>query len=368
MSVRTPANVGLLYALTQAAVGTYLAPTQATDPNVTGIVTQPHPSVAPGLVDQNDETTPFGTGGLPFNGGMYWSWPVTVRATGLGEATGDPEADWLALFRACTFAEDEPTVSDAVTVRFRPTPAYNVPSNNAGNPKVASLTWIDGGAGNASVWRGKDAIGVLTSMEPVDGSIRFAFDFAALFARSAAGVDDMRVARSATSFTMAAAVPLSRAAHPFFADKGAVFAIDGGSDDVAEALANVCVETWSFASGMTLEPQPCTAQEDGYDPAFSVPTGPCGLSLTVSQPAATATVVDPFVAMLREAQGTSVSLTWSKTYDGVTWKLILRIKNFVVQAFADGDSAGKRTSEITLQGFDNDGTGAFELEWQRVEP
>jgi len=369
VAARTPSNQGGLYVLTQATPGTYLAPTQNTDKAVLGLVSQPHPTQT-AVIEQSDDTTPYGGGGYSITDGIHWTWPVTVKVEGIGDATGSPTGDILPLLRACGHDEDAPVVADGIAVRFRPTIAYGIAGSapQTGTPKVASCTWIDGGAGNPLVYRGLDAVGRLESLTIESGELRAAFEFHALWYRSGGSIDSARVSRSATSLTADAIEFLPRASHPLFSGTGWTLTINGGSTDAAELAAAACIESIEFAPGMSLEPQPCLQEVDGYDPSYSVQAAPSVLTLALTQMAGT-TLTSPFSAMLRNLVGTSITLRKAVAYGGVTWAVQIVINNFEVFAVESGDSNGKRIETVTFRGFTLSATSrAWELQLERIEP
>ena len=370
MTERTPSNQGALYITTQATVGTYLAPTQASDVAVGGLVSQPHPEVAPGKVEQTEETSPYGGGGYAVTDTLRWDWPVVVRASGIGNTAGAPVSDMLPLLRCCALDEDAPVVADGIAVRFRPTVAFGIAGSapQTGVPKVASCTWIDGGGGNADVFRGRDAVGQLASIAPSNGGVAMTFALMPLWYRAAGDIDSARVSRSATSLTMAAVVMPTRASHPFFNTTGWTLAIDGGTANVAELIATSCIETFDFQPNMSLDEQICLQEVDGFDPAYSVQAGPSALALTITQTLGT-TITSPFSAMLRDLTGASIVLRKTIVYGGVTWGQQITINNFEVFSSADGDSNGKRTEVVTVRGFTLSASSrAWELQFDRVEP
>jgi len=370
MASRTPSDQGALYVLTQAELGTFLSPVQASVNALSGIVSQPHPTVAPGKVEQSEDTSPYGGGGYAVTDSLRWDWPVTLRASGIGVTGSTPIGDFLPLLRCCALDEDNPVIVNGVGIRFRPTVSYGIAGSTpqTGVPKVASCTWIDGGGGNPAVYRGRDAVGQLSSIAPSNGGVILSFELMPLWYRDAGDIDSGRVSRSDTAFTMAAVTFLSRAAHPFFNTTGWTLAMDGGASNIAELIATACVETFDFQPGMSLEEQVCLQEVDGFDPAFSIQTGPSALALTLTQTAGT-TITSPFSAMLRDLVGVSLTLSKTIVFGGVTWRVTIKINNYEILSTSDGDANGKRTEEVVVRGITTSATSrAWELQFDRVEP
>jgi len=367
MASRTPSQQGALYVGTQVAAGTFRAPVQASDTAVGGLVSQPHPSVAPGKVEQSEETSPYGGGGFSVTDTLRWDWPVVIRASGVDEKSGAIAHDMLPLLRCCALDEDAPVISGGLAVRFRPTVSYGIAGSTpqTGVPKVASCTWIDGGGGDAVVFKGRDAVGRLASIAPSNGGVAMSFELMPLWYRDAGDIDSSRISRSGSGFTMAAVSMPNRANHPFFNTTGWTLAIDGGSTNAAELVATACVETFDFQPNMSLDEQICLQEVDGFDPAFSVQAGPAALALTITQTLGT-TLTSPFSAMLRDLTGASVVLRKTIEYGGIVWGQQIVINNFEVYSSADGDSNGKRTEVVTLRGFTiNASSRAWELQFDR---
>jgi hypothetical protein len=369
VATRTPSNQGALYWLTQATPGTYLAPTQATDKAMLGLMSFAHPSPVPGKVEQAEETSPFGGGGYAVTDSLAWDWPLSLRMCGIEDDGGDPVGDFLSVFRSCAFDEDAPVIANGIAVRFRPTIAYGIAGSapQTGVPKVASPTWIDGGGGNAVVYRGRDTVANLESITNEGGGLRANFAARALWYRDSGDIDSARVSRASTSLTIADVVRLSRAHHPLFKSTGMTLTVDGSTGDVAELLNSSCIESFSFAPGMTFDDQTCLQEVDGYDPAYSVIGPASALSLVATQTLAT-TVTSPFSAMIRDRVGGSVTMRWTIVSGLVTWGVTLKINNFEVFSVESSDSNGKRIETVTLRGKTISATSrAFEVQFDRTD-
>jgi hypothetical protein len=332
-----------------------------------------------GGIERNEsDVTPVGGGGEPTLGDLSFTFGIEFATSAHHRAGGTTSADWRAVLESCALRVTETpgvTADTDSTIVVIPERAPNIPSNNAGVPKVASVTFRDAGLpAVAQVWRTRDVVSRLASFASgSEGELRLAFESIGLWFRSSPTPD---VADAITTATLASLTAgpsyLSRALQPQFRLAGAAFTVDGGSAEVAELLGDVCVQEFSFDPGMSLEAQPCLEQIDGYAPAFSYQTGQAVLSLTVSIPEEDGTDKAVIAAMLRELSGDYLSLAWTRVSGPVTWTLTLRLNRFRILSVVRGDAAGARTYQIEVGGrpdpaADTAAAAPWSLTWTRVE-
>lgn len=376
MSIRLPSSLGSLWVVSQAAPGAYLAPALTgppPDPAVSLIKSGPTPEIAgQGILRNESDVTPIGGGGEPALGDLMMGWgTVEISASALHVDTGVASADWLPLLRCCVLEETGafPGMAGDGTVRFRPSATYEIKTGNDGSPIVASWTWRDAGVASvAQVWRSQDCVARLAGVSSgADGDVRLAFEAMGLWYRDTDVADAVTTA-SRASLT-AAATYVDRAEHPLFRLAGVAWSVDGGTPDTAQFLGDVCVHEFAFDPAMSLEPQSCLQEVDGYAPAFSATTGQPVLSVTVSVPEEDGTDEAVIAAMLRELAGASCSLTWTRVSSGVTWTLKLELLRFRVLSVTRGDAQGARTYQVEIAGRPNSaGTEpGWSLTWTRSE-
>jgi hypothetical protein len=360
----TPMNQGVLYVQTETNAGTRVVPDQDPSGGVTTpvrIMEEPTWTPRGGLVEQ-DRPTPAGGGTAPLLDRIGWDFAVSVPASGINASR---TVDWLALLAACPVAIANTTPTDGVGLAITPAPYAIVTTGNSGTPKTASTTWIEGGSGNPFAYLGRGMVCRLATIEGDAGNVRLNFEGQPLNVRTASDSPvGSVVPRGALVTTGTGIVYQSQAAHPEFRPRYTL-TIDGGTPEVAEALAASCTEAFSFDPGMVISEVLCDQEVDGYDPAF-VSYGPALLSLTLQQPAGGST--GAWDAMLDELTGVSAAIAFTREIGGVIWGLEIICNRFRVVDIQRGGTT-YRTAVVVLQAQPSDaGNDQWQINLTRIAP
>ena len=334
-----PSRRGALYCITQAADGTYLAPTQASDKALACMDFSL--SWEGGVQRVEDDLTPYGGGSLPYMADIAATFKIKLRLPAWpGSQNAADLPAWAALLAAMPLTGD---YSGSGTAVFTPTTTQTIGA--AGNIKPASLTFLETGG---DVWTLQDCVAIIDQITDENGALVVEVSGLGLLRSLALTVRTL----AAASLTIADVAYTSVSPLP---SRGAALTLTGLSGSGTYALR----PGFAFAPGMKLEPQADRLSAFGF--AVAAVSSPMNAALSCK-----VTKLDESGAAWPDAylQQTALSacvLTWGSGASSFRFSLGTAVR---VAECTPSEDAGVRTLDLGIVGTPtSSGNDQYSIQW-----
>lgn len=330
-----PSRRGALYCVTQAADGTYLAPTQASDKALR--VTDFELAVEGGVVRVEDDVTAYDGGLLPYMGDIAYRFNFSIRLSawpGSRNAADNPAL--AAVLAACPMAGDY-SGTDAVF-----TPITATTFGAAGQVKPFSLTFLETGG---DVWSLVDCVCVIESIGSEGTEILIKVAGLGLFrgADTVKTLSDAGLTIADVAYTALTPIP----------SRGGALTLTGPTGSGTYA-----VRSWSADLGQRLEVQPDRTSTYGYRVAQVRNSANAAMALTVTKlPESGVDLVECYHS---QTALSACSLVYGS--GGSRFEVSLGTVQRIAEC-ATGDDAGARTLDLTIVGIPSAGDDQYTASW-----
>ena len=330
-----PSRRGALYVLTQAADGTYLAPTQASDKALR--VTDFEWTKEGGVQTVVDDITAYDGGLDSYLGDIGYRFGFSIRLSawpGSRNAADNPAL--AAVLAACPMAGDY----SGTDAEF--TPITTVTIGASGQVKPFSLTFLETGG---DVWSLVDCVCIIESIAPEGNEILIKISGFGLFR----GADTVKTLSSA-GLTIADVAYTSLTPIP---SRGGTLTLTGPTGSGTYAT-----RSWSWSPGHALELQPSRTATYGFAVAQVRNSAQAALSLTVTK--LDESGLDLYACFEAQTALSAASIVYGSGASrfSVTLGGAQKVTDYTL-----GDDAGARTVDAVITGIPATGNSQYLLSW-----
>lgn len=334
-------RAGALYYITEAVPGTYLAPTQASNKALRVISCDITLAGDGGVVQIEEDETPYGGGSLPILDGIAATAELVLRVPQWPGTQPHAETDLPAMYALLASMPLSVTTTNAIV--WSPTSSFVAGTS----PLPASFTYLENN-GNVVALRG--CVAIISEIRTAEVGIEMVVTVHGLMQSTLASTIQ---ALSGASLTIGA-VAYTTSDNAWILSRGATITLTGATGSGVFALRD-----GSVVPGMDIQRQVDRRFPHGY--GFSYVANPKNSSMVLMMTALDAAALAIEDDMLAQTAITAASITWGSA--AAAFSLSLGANNRILSATRSVD-AGVRMFEVTLVGAPSaSGNDQFKIQW-----